>query len=133
VPVHELSYSTDRRTQLIDVTADVRAAVDGASGSAVLVYVPHTTAGVTINEKIDPVLVEDLEHFFEQVVRDDWGWRHDDKDGPNGASHGRSTVSGSQAIVPLREGALALGTYQAIFLCEFDGPKARSVYVSVLA
>src|SRR5580765_7160384 len=131
--MQELSYPTDRRTQLIDVTADVRAAVDGASGSAVLVYVPHTTAGVTINEKIDPVLVEDLEHFFEHVVRDDWGWRHDDKDGPNGSSHGRSTVAGSQVIVPLRDGALALGTYQAIFLCEFDGPKARSVFVSVLA
>ena len=86
--MRELSYPTDRRTQLIDVTADVRAAVDGASGSAVLVYVPHTTAGVTINEKIDPVLVEDLEHFFEQVVRDDWGWRHDDTDGPTGRRTG---------------------------------------------
>ena len=131
--MHTLSYTSERRTQLIDVTADVRATVDGANGSAVLVYVPHTTAGVTINEKIDPVLVEDLERFFTQVVRDDWGWRHDDKDGPNGASHGRSSVAGSQVIVPLRDGELALGTYQAIFLCEFDGPKARSVYVSVLA
>jgi secondary thiamine-phosphate synthase enzyme len=132
--VHELRYSTERRTQLLDVTRDVQDAVGGlATGSAVLVYVPHTTAGVTINEKIDPILVEDLERFFEQVVRDDWGWRHDDADGPNGSSHGRSSVAGSQVIVPLRDGALALGTYQAIFLCEFDGPKARSVYVSVLA
>ena len=131
--MHELTYSTERRTQLIDVTQEVRDAIDGASGSAVLVYVPHTTAGVTINEKIDPVLVEDLERFFEQVVGDDWGWRHDDKDGPNGSSHGRASVAGSQVIVPLRDGALALGRYQAIFLCEFDGPKARSVYVSVLA
>jgi secondary thiamine-phosphate synthase enzyme len=131
--VHELTYSTERRTQLIDVTQAVREAIAGASGSAVLVYVPHTTAGVTINEKIDPVLVEDLERFFEKVVGDDWGWRHDDKDGPNGPSHGRSSVSGCQVLVPLRDGALALGTYQAIFLCEFDGPKARSVYVTVLA
>ena len=131
--MHEIRLTTERHTQLIDITDRVRDALGGAQGSAVLVYVPHTTAGVTINEKIDPVLVEDLEHFFEQVVRDDWGWRHDDKDGPNGASHGRSTLSGSQVIVPLRDGALALGTYQAIFLCEFDGPKARSVYVSVLA
>jgi secondary thiamine-phosphate synthase enzyme len=131
--VHELSYSTDRRTQLIDITRDVQDAVAGASGAAVLVYVPHTTAGVTINEKIDPVLVEDLEQFFERVVGDDWGWRHDDEDGPNGASHGRASVAGSQVIVPLRDGSLALGRYQAIFLCEFDGPKARSVYTSVLA
>ena len=97
-----------------------------------LVYVPHTTAAVTINEKIDPVLVEDLERAFEKVVGDDWGWRHDDKDGPNGPSHGRASVAGSQVLVPLRDGALALGRYQAIFLCEFDGPKPRSVYVSVL-
>ena len=123
---------TERKTQLIDITDRVRDALNGGNGSALLVYVPHTTAAVTINEKIDPVLVEDLEHAFEKVVGDDWGWRHDDKDGPNGPSHGRASVAGSQVLIPLRDGALALGTYQAIFLCEFDGPKARSVYVTVL-
>ena len=87
---------------------------------------------MTINEKIDPVLVEDLERAFEQVVGDDWGWRHDDIDGPNGPSHGRASVAGAQVLIPLRDGELALGRYQAIFLCEFDGPKARSVYVTVL-
>jgi secondary thiamine-phosphate synthase enzyme len=110
----------------------VREAVAGESGAAVLVYVPHTTAAITINEKIDPVLVEDLEQAFERVVGDDWGWRHDDIDGPNGPAHGRASVSGAQVVVPLRDGALALGRYQALFLCEFDGPKARSVYVTVL-
>jgi secondary thiamine-phosphate synthase enzyme len=130
--MEELKLQTERKTQLIDITDRVRDALNGASGSALLVYVPHTTAAVTINEKIDPVLVEDLEHAFERVVGDDWGWRHDDKDGPNGPSHGRASVAGSQVLIPLRDGALALGTYQAIFLCEFDGPKARSVYVSVL-
>jgi len=130
--VRELSYETGRKTHLIDVTQDVRDAVGDASGAAVLVYVPHTTAAITINEKIDPILVEDLEHAFEQVVGDDWGWRHDDADGPNGPSHGRASVAGSQVLVPLRDGALALGRYQAIFLCEFDGPKRRSVYVTVL-
>jgi secondary thiamine-phosphate synthase enzyme len=130
--VRELSYETNRKTELIDVTQDVREAIGDAQGAAVLVYVPHTTAAVTINEKIDPILIEDLEHAFEKVVGDDWGWRHDDKDGPNGPSHGRATVAGSQVLIPLRDGAMALGTYQAIFLCEFDGPKARSVYVSVL-
>jgi secondary thiamine-phosphate synthase enzyme len=130
--MEELKLQTERKTQLIDITDRVRDALNGGSGSALLVYVPHTTAAVTINEKIDPVLVEDLEHAFERVVGDDWGWRHDDKDGPNGPSHGRASVAGSQVLIPLRDGALALGTYQAIFLCEFDGPKARSVYVSVL-
>jgi secondary thiamine-phosphate synthase enzyme len=130
--VHELSLQSERRTELIDITDRVRAAVAGESGAAVLVYVPHTTAAITINEKIDPVLVEDLERAFERVVGDDWGWRHDDVDGPNGPSHGRASVAGAQVLVPLRDGALALGRYQALFLCEFDGPKARSVYVTVL-
>ena len=97
-----------------------------------LVYVPHTTAAVTINEKIDPALVADLERAFEKVVGDDWGWVHDDADGPNGPSHGRASVAGAQVLIPLRDGAPALGRYQAVFLCEFDGPKARSVYVTVL-
>ena len=130
--MEEIRFQTERRTQLIDITDRVRSALDGADGSAVLVYVPHTTAGITINEKIDPDLVDDLEKFFEKVVRDDWGWTHDDKDGPNGPSHGRASVTGAQVLIPLREGGLALGTYQALFLCEFDGPKKRSVYVSVL-
>jgi secondary thiamine-phosphate synthase enzyme len=130
--VHELSLQSERKTQLIDITDRVRAAVAGKDGAAVLVYVPHTTAAITINEKIDPILVEDLERAFEKVVSDDWGWRHDDIDGPNGPSHGRASVAGAQVLVPLSNGELALGRYQALFLCEFDGPKARSIYVTVL-
>ena len=130
--MREISVISERHTQLIDITDRVREALGGAVGAAALVYVPHTTAGITINEKIDPILVEDLERGFEKVVGDDWGWRHDDKDGPNGASHGRASVSGAQVVIPLRDGELALGTYQAVFLCEFDGPKPRRVYVTVL-
>jgi secondary thiamine-phosphate synthase enzyme len=130
--VEEIRIQTARRTQLIDITRQVREASNGGEGSALLVYVPHTTAAVTINEKIDPDLVEDLEAAFEQLVGDDWRWTHDDKDGPNGPSHGRASVVGSQVLVPLRDGELGLGTYQGIFFCEFDGPRSRSVYVSVL-
>jgi secondary thiamine-phosphate synthase enzyme len=130
--VRELRFTSERKTQLIDITANVREALGGQAGSAVLVYVPHTTAAVTINEKIDPALVADLERAFEKVVGDDWGWVHDDADGPNGPSHGRASVAGAQVLIPLRDGEPALGRYQAVFLCEFDGPKPRSVYVSVL-
>jgi secondary thiamine-phosphate synthase enzyme len=129
--VQEIKLQTDRRTQLVDITDRVRDAVDGG-GSALLVYVPHTTAAVTINEKIDPDLVGDLEAAFERIVGDDWRWRHDDVDGPNGPSHGRASVVGPQVLVPLRGSELGLGTYQGIFFCEFDGPRTRSVYVSVL-
>ena len=130
--MRELSYETGRKTQLIDVTDDVRSAIDDAGGAAVLVYVPHTTAAVTINEKIDPALVEDLEGAFEKVVGSDWDWTHDDKDGPNGPSHGRASVVGPQVLVPLRDGKLGLGTYQGIFFCEFDGPRDRKVYLATL-
>src|SRR3954452_17567791 len=111
--MRELSYETGRKTQLIDVTEDVRSAIDDAGGAAVLVYVPHTTAAITINEKIDPVLVADLERAFEKVIGNDWGWVHDDADGPNGPSHGRASVAGAQVLIPLREGKPALGRYQA--------------------
>ena len=131
--MHTLSLSTERHSQLVNITRDVQAAIAGRTGSAVLVYVPHTTAGVTINEHIDPELLTDLEDALERIAADDWTWRHDDKDGPNGPSHVRSTLVGSQVLIPLRDGELALGTYQGIFFCEFDGPRERSVHVSVLA
>lgn len=124
---------TGRRTQLIEITDQVRTALAGADGTAALVYVPHTTAGVAINERIDPELVEDLERAYGRVVDDGWEWRHSDEDGPNAPSHARASLASSpQVLIPLRDGALALGTYQGLFFCEFDGPRDRKVYVSVL-
>jgi secondary thiamine-phosphate synthase enzyme len=135
VVVHEITLTTERRTQLIEITDDVRRAVgDGDGAAAVLVYVPHTTAGVAINERIDPELVGDLERAFQRVVSDDWEWRHDDADGPNAPSHARASLASSpQVLIPLRDGALGLGTYQGIFFCEFDGPRERRVFVTPLA
>ena len=131
--MHEIRLRTARRSHVVDISADVRRAVDGADGSAVLVYVPHTTAAVTINEHVDPELVSDLEDALERVVGDDWYWRHDDQDGPNAPAHVRASLIGPSVLIPLREdGSLALGTWQGIFFCEFDGPRERSVYVSVL-
>ena len=131
--MRELSLRTERRTQLVEITDLVRGALEGAQGSAVLVYVPHTTAAVTINERLDPALVGDIEAAMERIVDDRWPWRHADADGPNGPSHVRSSLMSPQVLVPLREGTLALGTYQGIFFCEFDGPRERRVYVTTLA
>jgi secondary thiamine-phosphate synthase enzyme len=131
--VREIQVQTERRTQLLEITAQVRDALGDAEGGAALVYVPHTTAGVIINEKIDPALVGDFEMALEKIVGDDWPWRHHDADGPNAPSHVRASVLGPQVLVPLRDGDLALGTYQGIFFCEFDGPRSRKVYVSALA
>ncbi len=131
--MRELTVTTDRRTQLVEITDQVREAVADANGAAAaLVYVPHTTAGVTINERIDPALVDDLEEAFQKIVDDAWSWKHHDADGPNGPSHGRASLVGPQVLVPLRGGSLGLGTYQGIFFCEFDGPRERKVYVTAL-
>jgi len=132
--VREISLKTERRTQLVDITAEVEAALNGANGAAAaLVYVPHTTAGVTINEDIDPVLAKDLEQAMEKVVEDGWTWKHDDEDGPNAPSHMRASLISPEVLVPLQEGKLALGRYQGIFFCEFDGPRERKVYVTALS
>jgi secondary thiamine-phosphate synthase enzyme len=132
--VHEISLKTDRRTQLLDITDQVEQALNGANGAAAaLVYVPHTTAGVTINEDIDPELANDLEQAMEKIVEDGWGWRHDDADGPNAPSHVRASLMSPEVLVPLSEGKLALGRYQGIFFCEFDGPRDRKVYVTALS
>ncbi|HUH20905.1 MAG: secondary thiamine-phosphate synthase enzyme YjbQ [Gaiellaceae bacterium] len=131
--MHEISLKTDRRTQLLDITDQVEQALNGANGAAAaLVYVPHTTAGVTINEDIDPELANDLEQAMEKIVEDGWNWRHDDADGPNAPSHVRASLISPEVLVPLREGRLALGRYQGIFFCEFDGPRDRKVYVTAL-
>jgi secondary thiamine-phosphate synthase enzyme len=132
--VQEISLRTERRTQLLDITEQVEQALNGANGAAAaLVYVPHTTAGVTINEDIDPVLANDLEQAMEKVVEDGWNWRHDDEDGPNAPSHMRASLISPEVLVPLQEGKLALGRYQGIFFCEFDGPRERKVYVTALS
>ncbi len=132
--MQEITLKTDRKTQLIEITDLVREALGETNGAAAaLVYVPHTTAGVTINERIDPELVDDLENAFQHVVSDEWEWKHDDADGPNAPSHARASLASSpQVLIPLREGGLGLGTYQGIFFCEFDGPRQRKVYVTTL-
>jgi secondary thiamine-phosphate synthase enzyme len=132
--VREISLQTERRTQLLDITEQVEQALNGVNGAAAaLVYVPHTTAGVTINEDVDPELTTDLEAAMEKIVEDGWNWRHDDADGPNAPSHMRASLISPEVLVPLQEGKLALGRYQGIFFCEFDGPRERKVYITTLS
>jgi secondary thiamine-phosphate synthase enzyme len=132
--VREISLETERRTQLLEITRLVEEALDGANGaSAALVYVPHTTAGVTINEHADPAVARDLEAAMERMVGDDWGWQHIEDGEENAPSHVRASLAGPQVLVPVESGRLALGTWQGIFFCEFDGPRSRKVYVTPLA
>jgi secondary thiamine-phosphate synthase enzyme len=133
--VQEITLKTERKTQLLDITEQVQSALAGANGArAALVYVPHTTAGVTINEGADPLVGLDLESALQKVVDENWEWKHvDDPDGPNAPSHVRASLMSPQVLVPLRDGKLALGRYQGIFFCEFDGPRDRTVYITPLS
>jgi secondary thiamine-phosphate synthase enzyme len=131
--VREISLSTERRTQLVEITAQVQEALADADGaSAALVFVPHTTAGLTINEHADPAVARDFEAALERMVGDDWGWEHVEAGEENAPSHIRASLMGPQVVVPVEGGRLALGTWQGIFFCEFDGPRSRKVYVTPL-
>ncbi len=133
--MRRITVTTERKTQLLDITRQVQEALDTTNGaSAALVYVPHTTAGVTINEHADPAVARDFEAALEQIVQDGWGWQHvEDPDGPNAPSHIRASLMSPEVLVPLDGGRLALGRWQGIFFCEFDGPRERQVYVTPLA
>ena len=130
--MREIALRTERKTQLVDITQQVEEALGETNGAAAaLVYVPHTTAGVTINEDADPVLAQDIEAAMERIVEEGWG-KHVDADGPNAPSHIRASLISPQVLVPLDGGRLALGRWQGIFFCEFDGPRDRKVYVTPL-
>src|SRR5712691_7236950 len=131
--MREISLQTERRTQLIDITQAVEDALGETDGAAAaLVYVPHTTAGVTINECADPLVARDFESALEKIVEDGWSWQHIEVGEENAPSHIRASLMSPQVLVPLHDGRLALGTWQGIFFCEFDGPRERKILVTTL-
>ena len=131
--MQSIRVRTERRTQLLDITNDVQAALGSSNGAAALVFVPHTTAGLTINEHADPAVARDFEAALERIVGEGWGWQHVEEGEENAPSHIRAALMGPQVVIPLRDGQLALGTWQGVFFCELDGPRTRTVYVTVLA
>jgi secondary thiamine-phosphate synthase enzyme len=132
--LREFEVRTERKTQVVDVTQGVRRALGDADGaSAALVYVPHTTAGVIVQEHADPAVGTDLEKAMEKIVEDGWGWDHIEEGEENAPSHVRAALTATSVLIPLRDGDLALGTWQGVFFCEFDGPRTRKVYVTTLS
>ena len=129
----QLDLRTDQRDQLLDITARVQQIVDksGVSASVCTAFIPHTTAGVTINENADPDVVHDLLNRLDELVP----WRADsDRHGEgNSAAHLKAALMGSSVQVLVVGGRLALGTWQGVFFCEFDGPRSRQVWISVAA
>jgi secondary thiamine-phosphate synthase enzyme len=127
-----LMVKTDRRTQLVDVTAQVQQLVSAAkvSKGTCYLYVPHTTAGIAINECADPDVARDIEGALDRLVPKSGPYRHSEG---NSDAHIKSVLVGGTQIVFVEESHLALGRWQGIFLCEFDGPRERKLHVKVVA
>jgi secondary thiamine-phosphate synthase enzyme len=131
--MHTLTISTTEKTELVDVTALVREAVTGDSGSLVTVFVPHTTAGVVVQASGEGAMhvATDVAAALERLVDESGPWRHTEEGDANPWAHVRAAVTASSVSIPLDDGVLALGELQSIFLCELDGPRERTLYVAV--
>ena len=129
--MQSIQVKTSRRTQLVDITHDVQRIVTalGIRVGTCFLYVPHTTAGIFINEHADPDVASDAEGAFDRLVPMAGPYRHAEG---NSDSHLKTMLSGVTQFVFVEEGKLALGRWQGIFLAEFDGPRERRVYVKVL-
>jgi len=129
--VQSLIIKTTRRTQLVDVTREVQRAVSALStrDGTCFLYVPHTTAGILINEHADPDVASDAEGALDRLVPMDGPYRHAEG---NSDSHVKTMLTGVAQFVFVLDGKLALGRWQGIFLAEFDGPRERKLYVKVL-
>jgi secondary thiamine-phosphate synthase enzyme len=123
---------TSSRTEFIDITAQVQDAVRsaGMSEGLCMVYVPHTTAAVTINEGADPSVRADILMVLNDVVPWEAKYRHLEGNSP---AHIKSTLVGASELIAVEKGALVLGTWQAVFFCEFDGPRTRKVQIKLIA
>jgi secondary thiamine-phosphate synthase enzyme len=130
--VQTIIVKTDRRTQLLDVTEQVQKAVSAAKvlhGTCYL-YVPHTTAGIAINECADPDVARDIEGALDWLIPKTGRYRHGEG---NSDSHIKSVLVGGSQIVFVEDGRLTLGRWQGIFFCEFDGPRERKLVVKMVA
>jgi secondary thiamine-phosphate synthase enzyme len=123
---------THQHEECIEITSAVAEAVknSGVENGIAVVYVPHTTAGVTINEHADPSVIQDIRKMLGKLIP--WNSELYSHLEGNSAAHIKSTLVGSSQIVIVKDGKLVLGTWQGVFFCEFDGPRRRKVFVQVV-
>jgi secondary thiamine-phosphate synthase enzyme len=123
---------TGKKEETIDVTQVVRNVImkKNIKDGIALIFVPHTTAGIFINEGADPDVINDIESILEKTVPDSFSYRHSEG---NSTAHVKSVLCGSSVTVPVENGNLKLGTWQSIFFAEFDGPRSRQIYVKIIA
>ena len=127
----KISITTSRRTELVAVSREIRAALESLPAWDGLLHVhsPHTTAGVTVNEQADPDVAADMEKALAQLVPWSAGYAHAEG---NSAAHIQTALVGVSTFVPVRRGRLALGTWQGVLLCEFDGPRTRELWLTAI-
>ena len=127
----ELEVRTAAREEMVDVTARLRESVAGSGVADGLchVYCPHTTCGVTVNEGADPEVARDVLDHLGRLVPRSGPWRHAEG---NSDAHLKAVLTGSDLTLPVIGGTLGLGRWQSVFLCEFDGPRSRRIWVTVL-
>jgi len=125
------SVSTSERVDLVEITSTVaqEVAKSGVGTGTVTIYVPHTTCGVTINESADPDVARDIKMHLAKLVPQDGGFKHYEG---NSDSHIKTSMIGSSENIIIENGKLVLGTWQGIFLCDFDGPRTRKVYIKIV-
>ncbi|MBI4826947.1 MAG: YjbQ family protein [Nitrospirae bacterium] len=126
-----INISTHSRSELIDITEKVREAISNAEikNGICVVYVPHTTAGVLINEGADPSVQRDIEKTFSRLIPHQGDYRHSEG---NSDAHIKSVMTGASQSVIIDNGMLLLGTWQAVFLAEFDGPRQRKIIIKII-
>lgn len=126
-----LSVKTSSRTELIDITSKIAQLVKESAvvEGLCMLYVPHTTGAVTINESADPSVRGDILMVLNQIIPRDADYKHMEGNSP---AHVKSTLVGASELVAIENGALMLGTWQGIFFCEFDGPRTRKVHVRII-
>jgi secondary thiamine-phosphate synthase enzyme len=126
----ELAVVTQKRCEALDITRNVQQACRQWGGTgAVLVYCPHTTASVAVNEKFDPTVAEDILGWFGRMVPEDAGYKHAEG---NADAHIKSLLGGNHVLVPVRQGNLLVGRWQGVFFLEFDGPRHRTLWLNFL-
>lgn len=131
--MERLTVSTRSRTQFIDITGEARRHVrkSGVSEGLLFIYVPHTTAAVTINENADPDVMADMAHALEKIVPwSDKAYLHGEG---NSAAHVKSSMLGCSATVIISGGDIVLGSWQGVYFAEFDGPRNRTVFFKIVA
>lgn len=127
----EYEIKTAKNQEFIDITNIIKEEVrkSGVIDGTAVVFVPHTTAGVTINENADPDVVHDILHGLKNAFPEHNGYRHSEG---NSHAHIKASLMGSSCTVIIENGRLKLGTWQGIYFCEFDGPRSRKIYVKIM-